>query len=381
MGTSNSQTKTELKRMAVPWFVVLSFITGLIYYPVWFLRRRQAINALQSSKKLKSGFLIVAIVLFSLNLLMSQGSDVDAQEVGGTLALIAVIIMIVQSFKVRRIFEDHCNMYLQQSIDFSGVATFFFGAFYLQYKINRLGENLSIPVQQTNSLPISSANDSAREKEIIKLAQRKGGKLTTLEIVAETSMSSGEVEKLMKELTVSGYVGMQVSDTGAIFYEFYGLGEKGAVDTVETSPLKTEEDFSSSETFASQQASTHRSILKTEVNGIVFELKNCLQQENSMKCYCEVISQYHDCELIIGAARMFDSNGNEYHAGNIQIANKSGKDKVENVFVTQIRTTTVFSFLETSQRIESIPLLEFVCTEVSSRNNFKIQFRCISVSA
>jgi len=48
------------------------------------------------------------------------------------------IILIVQGFKVRRIFINHFNSQLQGEISFSGVATFFFHIYYLQYKINRL---------------------------------------------------------------------------------------------------------------------------------------------------------------------------------------------------------------------------------------------------
>jgi len=53
------------------------------------------------------------------------------------LDLVAGITLLVQSFKVRRIFNDHFNVYLKRNIPFSGVATFFFQIYYLQYKINR----------------------------------------------------------------------------------------------------------------------------------------------------------------------------------------------------------------------------------------------------
>ena len=380
MESSKNQANVVLKKMNVVWFVVLSFITGLIYYPIWFLRRRQAINSLHSQKKLKSVVLIIAIVLFSFNLLMSQSSDIEAQKASGTFGAIAIIITIVQSFKVRRILEDHCNEYLQKNVEFSGTATFFFGAFYLQHKINQLQEMLCLPAQQSNVRPMP-ASVSAQEKEIIRLAQRKGGKLTTLEIVAETSMNSTEVERLMKELTVNGYVGMQVSDTGAIVYEFYGLGQEQTATREEALPQHVEAGVSQPEPLTPQPRPTSQQRLKTEVNGILFEMKACQQKDDGIRCYCAVTSQHHDSEVILGPARIFDMGGNEYRAGKIQIANKAGKEKVQNTLVSQVRTTTGFGFAGVSQRIESLALFEFICTEVSSQNSFKIQFRQIPVLA
>ncbi len=59
--------------------------------------------------------------------------------------------MIVLSFKVRRILLDHSesqrtgmfasNVVMEQQSSFSSVATFFFGIWYLQYKINGLIED------------------------------------------------------------------------------------------------------------------------------------------------------------------------------------------------------------------------------------------------
>ncbi len=58
------------------------------------------------------------------------------------------------------------------------------------------------------------------EKEIVKLAQRKGGRLSILEIVAETSMNTKEADAILEEMTVKGYVMMDVTDSGAILYTF-----------------------------------------------------------------------------------------------------------------------------------------------------------------
>ena len=142
------QSDQELKKSSVILIMFLMVITAGIYYPVWFLKRRNAINNLQSNEKLSSGVFIFAIVLLSISLLlafisgMSEGlGDMDTARgtdaFSNILGLVAVITLLVQCFKVRRIFNEHFNVYLKRDISFSGVATWFFQIYYLQYKINR----------------------------------------------------------------------------------------------------------------------------------------------------------------------------------------------------------------------------------------------------
>jgi hypothetical protein len=60
------------------------------------------------------------------------------------------ILNLLMAFKVRRILLDHSeaqrtgmfasNVTMEQQSSFSSVATFFFGIWYLQYKINRFVE-------------------------------------------------------------------------------------------------------------------------------------------------------------------------------------------------------------------------------------------------
>jgi hypothetical protein len=62
-----------------------------------------------------------------------------------------------------------------------------------------------------------------REKEIIRLAQQTGGRLSIPDIVAGTSMNTIEADEIMREMTTKGYVDMQVTEAGVILYEFYEL--------------------------------------------------------------------------------------------------------------------------------------------------------------
>jgi hypothetical protein len=129
--------------------ILMIVLTGGIYWAIWFLTRKDAINSLQSKEKLSTGVLVFVFVAASMSVLgalISGGlegfGEMHMAEVfnvfGGLLDLITGITMLVQCFKIRRILKAHFNLYLRRGVYFSGVATFFLGILYLQYKINRL---------------------------------------------------------------------------------------------------------------------------------------------------------------------------------------------------------------------------------------------------
>lgn len=155
MGEISVQTeravKQGLKNTPVILTLFLTLITAGIYYPCWFLTRRCQINKLHSREKLSNGLFILGIVIYSISLL--PGILEGIQEANGTtefltiaegldsvdefLILFVGIIMVIQSFKVKRILRDHFDDYLRRNVSLSGLATFFFGIYYLQYKMNK----------------------------------------------------------------------------------------------------------------------------------------------------------------------------------------------------------------------------------------------------
>ncbi len=155
---SETQAITEtpvFKKVPVIVTILLTIITLGFYIPYWFLSRLKTINELQSEKKLSSGMIIVAIILFIAAFISAMVSGfMEVIDDGPTsvsnifdklstiLNLAGNIMLIIRAFEVRRILRDHYNGYLKQNITLSGVgsglATFFFGVWYLQYKINRL---------------------------------------------------------------------------------------------------------------------------------------------------------------------------------------------------------------------------------------------------
>ncbi len=145
----------DIKKTPVILTIFFTIITAGIYHPCWFLTRREQINELHSDEKLGKDFFIFGIVIFSISLFLAcvigvlegmgevlgsveflaMAEAVDA--IDSFLSLVVVIILLVQCFKVRRIFRNHFNEHLGRNIYFSGLLTFFFQIHYLQYKINR----------------------------------------------------------------------------------------------------------------------------------------------------------------------------------------------------------------------------------------------------
>lgn len=132
-----------LKKTSVPLILLLSLLTMGVYYPVWFIHQMDSFNAMNSKVKLQKGAFITVIILFVLSVI-SAFASVGLEGTAGADAVRAFdlmsrffniaggIILLVESFRVKRILSEHFNSKL------SGIATFFFNVLYLQYKINRL---------------------------------------------------------------------------------------------------------------------------------------------------------------------------------------------------------------------------------------------------
>jgi len=145
------------------WVVILLSIASFgLYLPVWFLTRREVINQLRSRHKIGWGMLafllllqmagVVALIVSALAGLSMEAPDAEKSFllISGVIETGAWIVILIQSFKVRQILLDHFSaqesgpfsgtISLQRDVSLSGVGTFFFQIFYLQYEINRLLE-------------------------------------------------------------------------------------------------------------------------------------------------------------------------------------------------------------------------------------------------
>ena len=162
-GARRFDDESGLQETSVLFAVIATIVTGGIYIPIWFLRRRKALNELHSPEKIGLPGLLIALFGFVGNLCIPLvghfvwGSSVQAENNLGPLhpavVLIAQIIIVVECFKVRRILLDHlapqqegmfsASIRFQYDDMLSRMGTFFLGIYYLQYKINSLVDRLA----------------------------------------------------------------------------------------------------------------------------------------------------------------------------------------------------------------------------------------------
>jgi len=143
-----------LKRRSVLLMIVLTIVTFALYYPLWFFRRHAALNQLNSPRKLRLWPLVTFAIVQVVDLVLALAFDPNttgltipaAAETTLVLCRIAVgIMMIVQCFIIKDILEDHlapnddgsAPMFFVERVKLSGLMTFFFSIFYLQYIINK----------------------------------------------------------------------------------------------------------------------------------------------------------------------------------------------------------------------------------------------------
>jgi hypothetical protein len=145
---------TALKRRSVALMIALTVISLGFYYPIWFLRRRTALNSLDSPRKLEAWpFLLLLgywIAQFSVSIAAGGRPLAAAFGEGAAMVLSLVqlgvgIVTLVQCFFIKDILEDHLagpedtlsSGLLSDRVQLSPILTFLFQIFYLQYVINR----------------------------------------------------------------------------------------------------------------------------------------------------------------------------------------------------------------------------------------------------
>jgi hypothetical protein len=143
-----------LRRRSVLVVIVFQVVTFGLYLPIWFLRRRAALNRLDSPRTVEAWpfSLFLAVVMLQVVLELVATPEPVEQMIGdaGSLALTVMqlgvgLLMLVQCFKTKDILEDHLagpgDAYpasaFANTVKLSWPMTFFFQIIYLQYVINR----------------------------------------------------------------------------------------------------------------------------------------------------------------------------------------------------------------------------------------------------
>jgi hypothetical protein len=148
--TGGARREDMLKRRSLVAMIVFFIITLGLYYPLWFLRRRAALNRLDSARKLQRWPFLLVLGFFLFQFLLTMASDPEEAVGRGSLffslvRLFVALLIVVQCFLIKDILEDHLagpddttsRSGLSDTVRLSGLMTFFFQIFYLQHIINR----------------------------------------------------------------------------------------------------------------------------------------------------------------------------------------------------------------------------------------------------
>ncbi len=134
--------------------IVFTVVTLGLYYPIWFFRRRAALNRLNSPRKLRLWPLPIfcTVTVVDVIVALASGPGPPAETIGANAAallgfarLAVGILMLVQCFFTKEILEDHLagpeddgsHSLFVEHVKLSGLMTFFFQIYYLQYVINQ----------------------------------------------------------------------------------------------------------------------------------------------------------------------------------------------------------------------------------------------------
>lgn len=70
------------------------------------------------------------------------------------------------------------------------------------------------------------AKERQGEREILRCAQRYGGRVTAPQVAMETSLSLDEVKDYLDRMSAQGHVGISITESGALVYEFYEFADE-----------------------------------------------------------------------------------------------------------------------------------------------------------
>ena len=123
---------------------------------------------------------------------------------------------------------------------------------------------------------------------------------------------------------------------------------------------------------------------KADVQSFTFELQECKTAGSSVICEFLITNSGGDIELSLYAGRfrnaltrIFDEGGNEYLAGQVRLGNKSSREDVRMLIVSDTPTKASITFDKVSPETSLIKLLEI---RGFSNEPLKVQFRNLAIN-
>jgi hypothetical protein len=123
-----------------PWVLcmVLTFVTLGFYPSIWLLRRRPFLDRLDAGKELGTALPIFSLVTSVVSVIVVFAGD-EAAALSRIFSLAAGITALIANFRVLAILRSVSSR-SGRFLGFSTMGTFFFGIYYLQYKLNQMAD-------------------------------------------------------------------------------------------------------------------------------------------------------------------------------------------------------------------------------------------------
>ena len=119
-------------------WLVLTFVTLGFYPSIWLLRRRPFLDRQDADTQLGTLLPIVTIVLSAVSIIVVFGGQ-EAAGLSRLFSLAGGITALIANFRVLAILRTVSSR-TGRFLGFSTMGTFFFGIYYLQYKINQMAD-------------------------------------------------------------------------------------------------------------------------------------------------------------------------------------------------------------------------------------------------
>jgi len=150
---ADSEPDTHGLKYCSLWLMIVFLLVSFgLYYLIWFFRRRPGLNRLDSPRKLAMWPLLLAVAFFGAQFVVGlvAGSEPVPDVIGPVgnavltlFQLVVGITLVIQCFAIKDIIQDHAtpppdpDQRFVEHVQLSGVMTFFFSIFYLQWAINK----------------------------------------------------------------------------------------------------------------------------------------------------------------------------------------------------------------------------------------------------
>lgn len=123
---------------------------------------------------------------------------------------------------------------------------------------------------------------------------------------------------------------------------------------------------------------------KADFQSFSFELQRCRAVDSNITCELVITNKGEDDELSLysgrfknALTRIFDEEGNEYLAGQVRLANKTSREEIRSLMVSDTGVKASITFEKVLLEAKKIKLLEI---RGFSNAPLKVQFRNIEIT-